>query len=375
MKIAEQFDYVPISLTKLYFGPGRIKEIFEILDSLNMNQTLLVTSPSIRRSGLADSVEKNLKGKLASTFEQVQPHSPLEIIRKAFELSIDHKVDSVVSLGGGACVDTASGIVYFQLEELNKKLVHIAVPTTLSGAEFTNAAGITHGLEKRIYRGPHMVATVVLLDPEAAMITPPSLFLPSGLNAIHHCVEGICSIRSNGISDALFLRAIRLLQNALPRIRENPNDVEARGEAQVGSSLGSMAIWGVPMGIGHAMAHAIGGIYKAPHAITHSVVMIPTMEYNHDEVIQSQIEIAEAMGLYSDVKSSEFARKGIQRMRTLLKDLGIPESLSELNISPNDDELKDLAQAVMKDPCFFTNPKPASLEDVIHVIRKAIWPQ
>ena len=375
MKIADQFDYVPIPLTKVCFGPGRIKEIPELLHSLNVNRTLLVTSPSIRRSGLVDSVEQNLKEEIAGTFEEVQPHSPIEIVRKAFELSKDLEVDSVVSLGGGSSVDTASGVAHFQLEELNKKLVHIAVPTTLSGAEFTHAAGITHGSTKRIYRGPHMVATVVLLDPEAAMITPASLLLPSGFNAIHHCVEGVCSIRSNGISDALLLRAIRLLHNALPRIKENENDVEARGEAHVGSALGSMAIWGVSMGIGHAMAHAVGGMYKTPHAITHSIVMIPAMEYNHDEVIPAQIEIAEAMGVHLDITPREFAREGIQRMRTLLKDLGIPESLSELDINPDEDELKHLAQAVMKDPCFSTNPKSASLEDVTHVIRKAIGPQ
>ena len=228
-----------------------------------------------------------------------------------------------MSIGGGSAIDTAKGVVHFRLEESGTRLAHIAVPTTLSGGEFTGAAGITHGPIKKLYRGPHMPASLVLLDPDAAAITPLSLILPSGLNALHHCIEGVCSVRPNGMSDAAFLHAIRLLAATLPRMKAHPGDLEARGQAMVGAALAALAIPGVPMGMGHALAHAIGGRYKTPHATTHAILIASVMQYNHDAVPAVEAAIAQALGVSGNGDARHAARAGIERMRGLLVELGI----------------------------------------------------
>jgi alcohol dehydrogenase len=278
--------------------------------------------------------------------------------------------DAVVSVGGGSAIDTAKGVVHFRLEESGTRLAHVAVPTTLSGGEYTGAAGITHGPIKRLYRGPHMPASLVLLDPEAAAITPLSLLLPSGLNALHHCVEGVCSIRPNGMSDAMFLHAVRLLAAALPRLKERPADLAARGLAMVGAALAALAIPGVPMGMGHALAHAIGGRYKTPHATTHAILIAPVMQFNHDAVTLAQASIAGGLGVSDHGDPARAARAGIERVRSLLVDLGIPTGFSALGVPGN--EVEEVARAAMDDPCFPTNPKAASLDDVVRVIRSAL---
>jgi maleylacetate reductase len=365
-----RFDFTPHPVSRVAYGRGRLAELGEVLGSLEKDRALVVTSPSVRRSGLVARAEAAIGGRLAGVFDGTRPHSPVEVVREATALAARVGADAVVSVGGGSAIDTAKGIVHLRLEESGARLAHVAVPTTLSGGEFTGAAGITHGPIKKLYRGSHMPASLVILDPEAAAITPLSLLLPSGLNALHHCVEGVCSIRPNGMSDAMFLHAIRLLAAALPRIKERPGDVEARGGAMVGAALAALAIPGVPMGMGHALAHAIGGRYRTPHATTHAILIAPVMRFNHDAVVDAQASIAEGLGILDHGDPARAARAGIEHIRGLLVDLGIPAGFSTLGVS--EDGIEEVAKAAMADPCFPTNPKPASLDDVVGVIRSAL---
>jgi alcohol dehydrogenase class IV len=365
-----RFDFTPHPVSRVSYGRGRLAELGEVLGSLDKKRAVVVTSPSVRRAGLVARAEAALGGRLAGVFDGTRPHSPVEVVREATGLAARVEADAVVSVGGGSAIDTAKGIVHFRLEESGVRLAHVAVPTTLSGGEFTGAAGITHGPIKKLYRGPHMPASLVILDPEAAAITPLSLLLPSGLNALHHCVEGVCSVRPNGMSDAMFLHAIRLLGAAMPRIKAHPGDVEARGGAMVGAALAALAIPGVPMGMGHALAHAIGGRYRTPHATTHAILVAPVMRFNHDAVVDAQASIAAGLGVQGDGEPARAARAGIERIASLLVDFGIPTGFSELGVSG--DEVEEVARAAMDDPCFPTNPKAASLDDVVRVIRSAL---
>lgn len=365
-----KFDYTPNPVARILYGCGRMAELPDVLKFLGRTRALLVTSPSLRRSGLVKRVETILGKSLAGIFDSTRPHSPVEAVQDANKLCKEVAADVVISLGGGSCIDTTKGLLHFRHEDRGDHLPHIAIPTTLSGAEFTKAAGITHGALKKVYIGDHMIPSVVVLDPEAAIMTPPSLFLPSGLNAIHHCVEGVCSIKANGISDATHLHAIRLLRMALPQIRQYPDNIQVRGLAQVGGALAVLASYGVPMGIGHALAHAICGKCKTPHAITHAILIAPVMEFNQEVVLPAQVAIAEALGVPVEGEPTRIGQEGIDRIRQLLVNLEIPTRLSELGVQ--DFDLKEIAQATMDQPFFSTNPKPATLEDLVAVIRAAL---
>jgi maleylacetate reductase len=247
----------------------------------------------------------------------------------------------------------------------------VAIPTTLSGAEFTYAAGITHGPVKRIY-GPDLYCETVLLDPEASAVTPSSLFLPSGLNAIAHCVEGIQSVSGNAVAEAMMLHAVRLLSESLRAVRRNPGDLEARGRALAGACLASVGLYKVSVGLEHALAHAVGGKYKAPHATVHAILIAPVMRFNHPAVVAAQAAIAEALGVPRDGgEPAVVARRGIDAITALLVELGIPTGLRALGVT--EDGLHDLAEAAAHDPCFETNPRSAPTRDqIMDVLRSAL---
>jgi maleylacetate reductase len=365
-----KFDYIPHPVARILYGRGRMAELPDLLKLIGGTRAFLVTSSSLRRSGLVQRLETILGNSLVGIFDSARPHSPIEAVQDANELCREVAADVVISLGGGSCIDTAKGLLHFRHRDVGDHFPHIAIPTTLSGAEFTRAAGITHGALKKVYTGDYMIPSVVVLDPEAAMMTPLSLFLPSGLNAIHHCVEGVCSIRANGISDAMHLHAIRLLRIALPQIRQTPDDLQARGLAQVGAALSVLASYGVPMGMGHALAHAICGKYRTPHAITHAILIAPVMEFNRKAVLPALVAIAEALGVPVEGEPACIGQEGIDRIRQFLVNFEIPTRLSEIGVQEGD--LKEIAQATMDQAFFSTNPRPATLEDLVTVIRVAL---
>jgi alcohol dehydrogenase len=169
----------------------------------------------------------------------------------------------------------------------------------------------------------------------------------------------------------MMLHALRLLSESLRAVRRDPGDLEARGRAQAGAALASLGIWGVSVGLEHALAHAVGGKYKAPHATVHAILIAPVMRYNHPAVVRAQVAIAEALGVARNGDDAAVAHRGIDRIPALLVELGIPTGLRALGVT--EDGLAELADAASHDPCFATNPRPvAHREDVVEVLRSAL---
>jgi alcohol dehydrogenase class IV len=365
------FAYRPHPVTELVYGPGRLADLPELLARLDARRPLVITSPSLEHHGIAGRLRVVLGGAVAGVFTGVRPHSPVEVVQEATRLYRECQADILVSVGGGSSVDTAKGVVHFHREETGQRAKHVAIPTTLSGAEFSRGAGITHGNLKKVYR-TDLFCEGVLLDPELTLATPSALFLPSGLNAIAHCVEGVCSVRANGVGEGLLLHALRLLGEALLEVAREPGRIEARGRAQVGAALAAMGSVGMAAGLEHALAHVIGGRHKAPHALIHAVLIAPVMRFNHAVVVPQQAAIAAALGVPDDGRpAAALAKRGIDRVGDLLVELGIPSGLGALGVTEAD--LPELATLVRHDHNFATNPRPVQTDaEILGVLRDAL---
>src|SRR5690606_33526157 len=141
-----------------------------------------------------------------------QRHSPIEQVEAALSALGKARARAVLSLGGGSSIDTAKGVVWYLGPTLEyPPIVHIAVPSTFSGAEFTTDAGITIDGSKRVHRHHRLVPRLVVLDPTVPATAPVSLLRASLVNALAHCLEGCVSTGGSPMSDAFFLHAIRLI--------------------------------------------------------------------------------------------------------------------------------------------------------------------
>ena len=223
---------------RIVSGRGSIGKLAEEVERVGGTRALVVISPSVAKTFLLDQIKSVLGAKCAAIFDEVKPHSPTDSIAKAVERARDARIDVLVSAGGGSAIDTAKGVAALLGEggslprfgvrfspPNNKeippmpapKVPHIAIPTTLSGGEYSYSAGISEGGKKFIVADPKLAPRTVLLDPEAAATAPARLLAASGMNALAHCVEAVYSTETQPLTEAYCLRGLG--HRAIPTAR------------------------------------------------------------------------------------------------------------------------------------------------------------
>jgi maleylacetate reductase len=227
----------------------------------------------------------------------------------------------------------------------------IAVPTTLSAGEFSAIAGVTDERTrvKELFRHPMIIPRTVILDPLLTVHTPEWLFLSTGIRAVDHCVEGICSRAANPYADAQALRGLALLARGLPRVKDNPQDLEARLDCQMGAwlSMGPLAA-GVPMGASHGIGYVLGAVFDIPHGHTSCIMLPAVMRWNKSANADRQALVAAAMD-----HPGEDAGEVLD---AFIAGLGMPRSLHAVNVPR--DAFDRIAERAMHTPWVPRNPRP-----------------
>lgn len=347
---------------------------------------VLVTTRSLAEGTLVRGAKDAIGGRLAGVFATMRAHSPVEDVLALAALLRQTQADLVVAVGGGSVIDgskTACFAVWRGLADAASLIGAavsrggepgfwdgaapsprmIAVPTTLSAAEFAPHAGYTDLAAGRKYRAldPWMVPRAVILDPAATLETPPALLLSSGIRAFDHGAERWCSAAPVPFSDAVSLKAMEMLAEHLPRIHRDPGDLAARAACQQAAWLSVMGGWsGVPVGASHGIGYLLGAAKGVPHGITSCLMLHAVMRWNAPVNAARQAGIA---GLFGAAE----AGPGIEGF---VRSLGLPTRLSEQGIT--EAEISGLAARWTGDAPIATNPRPvSSAADVEAILRLA----
>jgi maleylacetate reductase len=225
----------------------------------------------------------------------------------------------------------------------------ITVPTTLSGGEFSAIAGVTdeRSKMKELFRHPAIIPRAVILDPAITVQTPEWLWLSTGVRAVDHCVEGICSGEANPYADAQALHGLSLLARGLPRVKADPTDLQARLDCRMGTWLGPLAA-GVPMGASHGIGYVLGAAFDIPHGHTSCIMLPAVMRWNKSANGDRQGLVATAMG-----RPGEDAADVLD---AFIAGLGMPRSLSAVGIGA--ESFDRSAEGAMATPWVPRNPRP-----------------
>jgi maleylacetate reductase len=227
----------------------------------------------------------------------------------------------------------------------------VTVPTTLSAGEFSAISGVTDERHrvKELIRHPGIMPRIVVLDPAITIHTPEWLWLSTGIRALDHCVEGICSGEANPYADAQALHGLSLLACGLPRVKADPGDLEARLDCQIGSwlSMGPLAS-GVPMGASHGIGYVLGAMFDIPHGHTSCIMLPAVMRWNKVVNGERQALVAAAMG-----HPGEDAGDVLDRF---IAGLGMPRSLGAVKIGR--ESFDRMAEQSMSTPWVPRNPRP-----------------
>jgi alcohol dehydrogenase class IV len=227
----------------------------------------------------------------------------------------------------------------------------VAVPTTLSAGEFSAIAGVTDERTrvKELFRHPGIIPQAVVLDPALTVHTPEWLFLSTGIRAVDHCVEGICSREAHPYADAQAMRGLSLLAAGLPRVKADPSDLQARLDCQIGAwlSMGPLAS-GVPMGASHGIGYVLGAAFDIPHGHTSCIMLPAVMRWNKVANAGRQAMVAAAMG-HPEQDAGDL-------LDGFIGGLGMPRSLSSVHIGP--ESFERIAEQAMATPWVPRNPRP-----------------
>jgi alcohol dehydrogenase class IV len=385
MSTAGSYAYLP--LERVVFGRPAAEVATEEAARSGAERVFVVASKSLAtKTPVIRAITAALGKRYVGLFDGCVQHSPRASVIAAARAARAAAPDLILTVGGGTAIDTvkvlqiclAHGVETAEgLDGLHASVGpdgkrrtpdirpspvrQVAVPTTLSGAEFSNLAGITDERirAKHSFIGPDIGARAVILDPAVTVYTPEWLWLSTGVRGVDHAVETLCSIDAHPYCDGLALHALRLFAQALPR----PDDLAARLACQQASWLAASSIARVNYGASHGIGHALGAFADVPHGHTSCVMLPHVMRYNEAATAEKQRLIADAMG-----------RPGVPAadvVAALITALGQPTTLRAVGVQR--EQLPKIAEAAMQNIWVRTNPQPIRSPDDVMQLLKAAW--
>lgn len=370
--------------TRIVFGEGSTLNVPSEVEALGGTRALIVTDEGLMNTDLPQRIKDALGDKCAGIFGEVQPDSGVHIVDRGVEMAQELGADILVSLGGGSSIDTAKAMTVV-LKEGGKLadhflkpiegplMPHIAIPTTSgTGSEVTWIAVVKDHDQgvKRILLSDQLTPKLAILDPQMTVGLPPLVTASTGMDAMCHAVEGIASVRSEPISDAMNLHAIRLIMEYLPRCVEKGGDLLARGQQMIAATIAGVGFGNSLVGIVHAMAHIVGGRHGVPHGIANGILLPYGMRYNLDACPDRYALVAEAMGVRErGIGEKEAATSAVDAMWQFTKRMEHPQRLRDVGVPKED--LEACANATLTEPSMFTNPRPGELNEILKMFQEA----
>ncbi len=324
---------VSLPTNRVHFGAGSLDKLKE--EAEEADRAFVVTGRSLfEETDLVRRIEDMLGGKHAGTFSGMSEHTPGSAVEETAEEA--EGADLLVSVGGGSVMDGTKAVTA-RLGYPNQ----VAVPTTLSGAEWAHLVGVTdeEAGRKSGFADAQAVPPVVILDPEATVYTPEKLWLSTGIRALDHAIEGFLSTAEHPIEDVLALEGARRLVDCLPRSKEEPDDLDLRLRLQLASWMAYFGPLNTPMGLSHELGRRIGASYDVPHAYTSCMILSPTLAVVGDRVVEDRwTMLTNALG-----------GEPTERVATLVEDLELPNRLRDTGVPEEDldtiaEEFEDRAE-------------------------------
>jgi alcohol dehydrogenase class IV len=261
--------------------------------------------------------------------------------------------DGVLAVGGGSAIDLAKAI------SAEAGIPVVSVPTTYAGAEWTPYFGVRDPDRKMKGGGAGAHLGAVVYEPELTLSLPRAETVGTALNALAHCAEALYVEGHNADADEHALAGAGLIGAWLPRVVTAPRDLEARTKLLEGAMHSGMALGGSMLGLGHAMAQALGGRYGLPHGAMNALCLPAALRFNAEVAPDAIRRFGEALGADDPVaRVQELARLGgFERLR----DFGVPEG-----------ELAEIADATVDRAGAKANPRRAEPAEIETLLR-SIW--
>jgi len=390
---------------EVVFGPGACKKIGKIARRLKASKALLVTDQVLVKLGLGERIERPLseEGILIKVFDGGKEDPPIQVAEECVAFAKGENFDLIIGLGGGSNIDLAKATAvvlrygggfpdYFgEFKVPGPILPHIAVPTTSGTGSEVSPVSVLTDEEKKIKIGISdnlLRPRVALVDPELCLTMPPKVTADTGMDALCHAIECYTNIPhpylpvpedaeivfsgKQPLADCLAERAIELIGANLRFAVDQGANLEARTQMALGSLIAGMAFSNAGVASIHALSFPIGGLTKATHGACNGVMLPYLMQYNLPLCMEEMANIAHLMGEEVEGLSlREAAQRGVEAVRSLMRDIRFPQTLTDLGVKEKD--IKWIAESTAAITRLMRgNPRRIGVEDLEAILRSAL---
>ncbi len=334
---------------RVIFGAGSLAHLPREIELLGARKALVLCTPE--QSAEAERVAAAIGAHAAGVFARAVMHVPIETAQEARAVARRLGADCAVAIGGGSTTGLGKAIA------LDSGLPILAIPTTYAGSEMTPIYGITEAGVKRTGKDARVLPRTVLYDPTLTLTLPIGLTVTSGMNAIAHAAEGLYSQDSNPIMDLMAEEGIRAMAAALPALKRDPKDLDARSQALYAAWLCGTVLGNVGMALHHKLCHTLGGSFNLPHAEVHTVVLPHAIAFNARAIPAALSRMSRALQSESPAAA----------LYDLSRGNGAPYSLRELGMLESD--LDRAADIAVSNP--YWNPRPIERDGIRDLLQRA----
>lgn len=356
---------------RIVFGAGRAADVARILRELGVRRAMLVTTGGRLGSEEGERLVAALGRSLVSTYAGVRPHVPASVAREAVEQAGSDGVEGVVSFGGGSCADAAKAVGYFVEQQAGTPgmsyldrpgILHVAVPTTYSGAELTASFAITDETtgRKATAGGPTSAPAAVVYDPELTLGLPAELRAGTAMVALSNGIEAAWSPGRTPESQEVAVAGVRRVLAALPGVLGAPGDAESRAKMAVAAMLAGRAVRISGHGPHHGLSQLLGGRTGIPHGTAATLLLTPVVARLAQPGSEEVAVVGSALGEPEDPAGA---------LGRLVESLGMPARLSECGVSESD--LEAVARMSQGDPAVSAGPRRLGEDDALAALRAA----
>ncbi len=381
-------QYVFHAPTRVLFGSGSVQATGREVAALGGTAALVVTDRGVVNAGLLDGVKASLAAAdvSATAFDAVEPNPSIGTVNAALGAYQSGGCNAIVAVGGGSPMDVAKAVGILasnggaitdyegKPDAIRNDLPpFVCVPTTCgTGSEVTPFAVITDQDRhwKMSIASPREVPRVAIIDPDLFLKMPASLIAATGMDALTHAIESYTNQDVQPFADAFDIHAIRLIGNYLRPAVANGNR-EAMAHMAVAATMAGMGFSQNRLGIVHAISHPVTSYVGTPHGVANAILLPYVMEFNAIGAGSRIAEIGKALtGDHPQMAWNPSPQAGIQAVRALSRDVGIPETLGEVGVT--EEHVAAIAADAMKSGNIRINPRRVTQHEIEQVIRNAI---
>ena len=338
--------------TKIIAGTGALAA----LKDMGAKRLMVVTDPYFMKNGTARRLAEQSGAAHWEIFDRVEPDPSVALAAAGTARVNAFRPDVVVAVGGGSAMDCAQAMLYFSDSDARM----VAVPTTSgSGSEVTDFAILTHDGVKHPLVDPRLRPWAAILDDELLTALPSGLVADAGFDVLSHALEALAAKNAGAVTDALakdaFCTAFSLLPESFRGCRQ------VRLQIHQAAAMAGMAFTQAGLGLCHALAHSLGGLYHVPHGRLNAILLPAVVEYNASAAGEKYADLARLAGMGSSADSIALRnlKNGLIRLR---RQLELPENLAQAGVSPRQvrQDTQKIVEAALADPCCGTNPVPVT---------------